>query len=131
MSVETFLTEVKFDDKGLVPALAVDAETKAVLMVAYMNRDTLKESLETGKMVYWSRSRGKRWLKGEQSGNFQMIKRAAIDCDGDCLLFHVDQQGGAACHTDYSSCFYRVWNGSNLTVEGEKVFDPDKTYGKS
>lgn len=130
MSVETFLREVKFDDKGLVPALAVDAGTNAVLMVAYMNRDTLKESLETGKMVYWSRSRGKRWLKGEQSGNVQLIKRAAIDCDGDCLLFHVDQQGGAACHTGYPSCFYRVWNGSGLTVEGEQVFDPSKTYGK-
>ncbi len=110
---------VKFDDKGLVTAIAQDAESKEVLMVAYMNRDTLKETLETGKMVYWSRSRQERWLKGETSGNVQTIKKAMIDCDGDALLFHIDQKGGA-CHKGYISCFFRTKEGDAWNITGEK-----------
>ncbi len=130
MDLETLLKEVRFDEKGLVPAVAVDTASNAVLMVAYMNRDSLRESMETGRMVYWSRSRGKRWLKGEQSGHFQTIKKFSIDCDGDCLLFHVEQLGGAACHSGYASCFYRRWNGNGFEIESQRVFDPAQAYGK-
>jgi phosphoribosyl-AMP cyclohydrolase len=100
------LESVKFDDKGLVTAIAQDAETGRVLMLAYMNRETLAETLDTGKMVYFSRSRKKRWLKGETSGHIQTVREAYIDCDGDALLFKIDQKG-VACHEGYMSCFFR------------------------
>lgn len=100
------IDEVKFNDKGLVTAIAQDVESDRILMLAYMNRETLQETLETGKMVYWSRSRKQRWLKGETSGHFQNVKEVFIDCDGDALLFKVEQKGGA-CHKGYFSCFYR------------------------
>jgi phosphoribosyl-AMP cyclohydrolase len=97
---------VKFDDKGLVTAIAQDADTNQVLMLAYMNRETLEETLATGNMVYYSRSRKKRWLKGETSGHFQKVRDVFIDCDGDALLFKIDQTD-AACHEGYRSCFFR------------------------
>jgi len=97
---------VKFDDKGLVAAIAQDAKTGQVLMLAYMNRESLAETLATQEMVYWSRSRQKRWKKGESSGHTQKVREVYIDCDGDTLLFKVDQTG-AACHENYFSCFFR------------------------
>jgi Phosphoribosyl-AMP cyclohydrolase len=97
---------VKFNDKGLVTAIAQDAETNEVLMVAYMNRETLAETFQTGTMVYFSRSRQKRWLKGEISGHIQTVKSVYIDCDGDALLFKISQKG-CACHEGYFSCFFR------------------------
>ncbi len=97
---------VKFDEKGLVTAIAQDINTSEVLMLAYMNKDTLAESLEKGVMIYFSRSRQKRWFKGETSGHVQKIKEVYIDCDGDALLFKVEQTG-AACHENYYSCFFR------------------------
>ena len=97
---------VKFNDSGLVSAIAQDFKTGEVLMLAYMNRDTLAETLETGDMVYWSRSRRKRWKKGETSGHTQKVREVYIDCDGDALLFKIDQ-AGAACHENYFSCFFR------------------------
>ncbi len=100
------IDEVKFDDKGLITAITQDVKSDRVLMLAFMNRETLQETLETGKMVYWSRSRQQRWLKGETSGHFQIVKEVFIDCDGDALLFKVEQKGGA-CHKGYLSCFYR------------------------
>lgn len=103
------LDEVKFDEKGLVTAIAQDAVSGQVLMIAYMNRDSLRETLDTGKMVYWSRSRQKRWLKGETSGHFQYVKNVFIDCDGDALLFSIGQTG-AACHTGNYTCFFRRRN---------------------
>jgi phosphoribosyl-AMP cyclohydrolase len=110
---------IKFDDKGLVTAIAQDAGTKEVLMIAYMNRETLEETLATGKMVYYSRSRKKRWLKGETSGHFQTVRDVRIDCDGDALLFTIDQTG-AACHEGYFSCFFRKKIGDEWILCGRK-----------
>ena len=101
------LDAVKFDANGLVPAIAQDRATGKVLMLAWMNAATLQETLETGRMVYWSRSRQERWAKGDTSGDVQLVLEASYDCDGDALLFVVDQQGKGACHTGEFSCFYR------------------------
>ncbi len=97
---------LKFDEKGLIPAVIQDYKTGEVLMVAYMNRQSLKKTLATKKTHFWSRSRKKLWLKGETSGNFQKVKEIYYDCDADCLLFKVRQKG-VACHTGNYSCFYR------------------------
>jgi phosphoribosyl-AMP cyclohydrolase len=110
---------VKFDDKGLVTAIAQDDKTGEVLMLAYMNKETLAETIETGKMVYFSRSRKKRWLKGETSGHFQTVKSMYIDCDGDALLFKIDQDG-AACHEGYFSCFFRKKENDGWKIVGIK-----------
>jgi phosphoribosyl-AMP cyclohydrolase len=110
---------VKFDDKGLVLAIAQDAGSGQVLMAAYMNRETLLETMETGKMVYYSRSRKKRWLKGETSGHFQIVRSMFVDCDGDALLFKIDQTG-AACHEGYFSCFFRQKENDGWKIVGEK-----------
>ncbi len=114
------IDSVTFDEKGLVTAIAQDAETDQVLMVAYMNRDTLQETLDTGNMVYWSRSRQKRWLKGETSGHVQHVRAVYIDCDGDALLFKINQKGGA-CHMGYISCFYRKRSGNDWEITGKKI----------
>lgn len=92
---------------GLVPAIVQDIETKEVLMLAYMDREALQRTLETGKATYWSRSRQKYWVKGETSGNFQMVREVFYDCDADTLLLKVEQLGSGACHTGEYSCFYR------------------------
>jgi phosphoribosyl-AMP cyclohydrolase len=113
------LDTIKFDANGLVAAIAQDVKTKQVLMVAYMNRETLEETLATGRMVYYSRSRKKRWLKGETSGHFQVVREARIDCDGDALLFLVDQTV-AACHEGYFSCFFRKRNGNEWVIVDAK-----------
>ena len=115
------MLEIKGD---LVPAIVQDAESGEVLMLAYMNREALAKTLETGKAHFWSRSRKKLWLKGESSGHFQKVVEARIDCDQDAILLKVIQEGGA-CHTGYRSCFYRDLEGN---VVGEKVFDPDEVY---
>ena len=124
---------IKFDSSGLVPAIAQDAETGEVLMFAWMNRESLEATLETGMMTYWSRSRRELWVKGESSGNIQEVREALIDCDADCLLFKVEQRGmKAACHTGYRSCFYRRINpgdGSFSTI-ADKIFEPDDVYKK-
>lgn len=101
------LDQVRFDSAGLVPAIAQDRATGRVLMLAWMNEATLRETLETGRMVYWSRSRQERWAKGDTSGDVQTVVEASYDCDGDTLLFVVDQAGKGACHTGAFSCFYR------------------------
>jgi phosphoribosyl-AMP cyclohydrolase len=100
------LAELSFDERGLIPAIAQDLEGR-VLMVGWMNEATLRETLEIGRMVYWSRSRQERWAKGDTSGDVQLVKDAYYDCDGDVLLFVVDQRGGGACATGEYSCFYR------------------------
>jgi phosphoribosyl-AMP cyclohydrolase len=105
---------------GLLPAIAQDAETGEVLMLAYMNRDTLIETLDGGVMVYWSRSRQKRWLKGETSGHVQKVREAYIDCDGDALLFRIEQKGGA-CHKGYVSCFFRRCGDERWETVGRKI----------
>ncbi len=128
----TWLDSVKWDSNGLIPCVVQDAKDHAVLMVAYMNRVSLEKTLTEGKACFWSRSRGKLWLKGEESGNFQAVKKISIDCDLDCLVIQVDQIGGAACHTGMRSCFYRSVNAEdgNLKEEGERIFDPHKVYHK-
>lgn len=113
---------------GLVPAIVQDAETKEVLMMAYMNRESWEATLQTGKATYWSRSRQKLWLKGESSGHFQLIKAIFIDCDEDTILLQVTQLGEAACHTGYKSCFYRKLSGKDFIVVGEKIFNPEEVY---
>jgi phosphoribosyl-AMP cyclohydrolase len=113
---------------GLIPAIVQDAETKDVLMMAYMNRESWEATLKSGKATFWSRSRQKLWLKGESSGHVQMIKNIFIDCDDDTILLQVEQLGGAACHTGHRSCFYRKLEGGELIVVGEKVFDPKDVY---
>jgi phosphoribosyl-AMP cyclohydrolase len=113
---------------GLVPAIVQDAETKEVLMMAYMNRESWEATLKTGKATYWSRSRRKLWLKGESSGNIQIVKAVFIDCDEDTILLQVKQIGEAACHTGYRSCFYRKLEGKDFVIVGEKIFDPKDVY---
>lgn len=123
------LSKVKWDAQGLVPCVAQDAKDHTILMVAYMNQESLKITLLEGKICYFSRSRNKLWRKGEESGNVQVLKNISIDCDGDCILIQVDQIGGAACHTGMRSCFYRKLDkDGKLIVIGEKIFDPEKIY---
>ncbi len=102
----SIIDEMKFDGSGLIPAIVQDEKTKDVLMVAYMNRESLEKTIKEGKACYWSRSRKKLWTKGETSGNFQKVKAIFYDCDMDALLLIVDQVG-VACHTGNRSCFYR------------------------
>ena len=115
---------------GLLPAIAQDADTGEVLMLAYMNAESYSETLKTGRAVYFSRSRGKLWRKGEESGNVQEVEDIRLDCDGDTILLKVKQIGGAACHKGYRSCFFRKMTPAGLEVVGERVFDPDAVYGK-
>jgi phosphoribosyl-AMP cyclohydrolase len=115
---------------GLIPAIAQDAVTGDVLMLAWMNRDAYEETLRTGRACYFSRSRGKLWRKGEESGNVQEVKEVFIDCDADTVLLKVRQIGGAACHEGYRSCFFRKVNGDATQVIGERLFDPKQVYKK-
>ena len=122
----------KFDANGLIPAIAQDARTGEILMVAYMNEESLGLTLETGNAVYFSRSRKKLWKKGEQSGHMQKVHQILVDCDQDCLILKVSVDSGQ-CHTGYQSCFYRaVTKNTPKTLEflAEKVYDPDKAYKK-
>ncbi len=117
----------------LIPAIAQDHETGDILMMAYMNAEAYEETLNTGKVCYYSRSRQKLWRKGEESGNVQLLHALYFDCDGDTILVKVDQIGGAACHTGFRSCFYRRVDpaGREVIEEGQRVFDPNEVYGKS
>jgi len=122
-----------FDKTELVPVIAQDDESGDVLMLAYMNQQAYEETLQTGRVCYWSRSRQKLWRKGEESGNVQELKSVYFDCDADTLLVRVDQVGGAACHAGYRSCFFRKVDPQTREVEvvGERVFDPAEVYKKS
>jgi phosphoribosyl-AMP cyclohydrolase len=114
---------------GLVTAVAQDAATGEVLMVAHMNRAAFDETLATGRAVYFSRSRGKLWRKGEESGNAQNVRAIYVDCDGDVVLLKVDQAGGA-CHEGYRSCFFRQVTPRGLKIVAERLFDPSEVYGR-
>lgn len=133
---ETLSFVPKFDANGLIVAVAIDHETKEPLMLAYMNEESLKLTLEKQEAVYYSRSRKEIWHKGATSGHVQKVKEIRTDCDQDALILLVDQQGAGACHTGRESCFYRtvtVENGTALTkmAEGvEQTFDPEAVYGK-
>jgi phosphoribosyl-AMP cyclohydrolase len=115
---------------GLLPAIVQDFTTKEVLMLAYINELAWQKTLETGRAHYWSRSRNKLWLKGETSGNQQVIKKILVDCDADTVIYQVEQLGGAACHTGHRSCFFRVVSGNELEIIDEPVFDPGEVYKK-
>jgi len=113
---------------GLLPAIAVDAEDGQVLMLAYINQEAWEKTLATKKAHYFSRSRQELWLKGETSGNIQIIRDIYVDCDADAVVYQVEQIGGAACHTGHRSCFYRRIAGDKLETEGKPLFDPKQVY---
>jgi len=115
---------------GLVTAIAQDASSGEVLMVAHMNEESFRRTVETGEAVYWSRSRKKLWHKGEESGNVQRLEALYIDCDGDVVLLKVQQVGEAACHTGKRSCFFRKIEGESVVDMGVQVFDPEEVYKK-
>ena len=115
---------------GLVPVIVQSFESGKVLMLAYMNELAWNKTVETGKAHYWSRSRQKLWMKGEESGNIQLIREILIDCDSDTILLRVDQIGGAACHTGFESCFHRLFRDGRFEERGVRVFDPREVYKK-
>ncbi len=114
---------------GLLPAIAQDAESGDVLMMAYMNAEAFAETVRTGRAVYFSRSRNKLWRKGEESGHHQEVQAIFVDCDGDTILLQVNQLGKAACHTGFRSCFHRRWQEDGWQTVGQQVFDPQQVYG--
>lgn len=115
---------------GLLPVIAQDETTGEVLMMAYMNQEAFAETLRTGRVCYYSRSRDRLWRKGEESGNVQELSSVYLDCDADTLLVKVRQIGGAACHEGYRSCFFRQIEGEELNVIAQRVFNPEEVYNK-
>jgi phosphoribosyl-AMP cyclohydrolase len=127
-AIERALNAIKFDHDGLVPAIAQQHDTGEVLMVAWMNRDAVRATLDEGRVCYWSRSRGKLWRKGETSGQTQFLKEFRLDCDGDTVLLLVDQEG-VACHTGRRNCFYRAWRDGDWTEIAPPLVAPEELYG--
>ncbi len=125
----SFIDGLKFNDNGLIPAIIQEEGSGRVLMMAWMNADSIRDTIETGKTHFWSRSRQKYWMKGESSGNTQQVKDVAYDCDGDTLLIQVEQIG-AACHEGYRSCFFRSVKDGEGEVTEERLMDPEELYGK-
>jgi phosphoribosyl-AMP cyclohydrolase len=123
-----FLDQVAWNSDGLVPAIAQDAESGQILMVAWMNREALKLTVSENRAVYWSRSRQKLWRKGEESGNVQPLKELRIDCDNDVILMQVEQLGGIACHTGRVSCFYSVLRDGQWQAMDAVIKDPKEIY---
>ena len=119
----------KFDSNGLIAAIAQDAKTGQILMVAYMNKESLDLTIQTGYATYFSRSRQKLWKKGEQSGHLQKVEQILVDCDQDCLVLKVTVDAGQ-CHTGYQSCFYRAVENGKLKFIAQKTYDPKKIYKK-
>ncbi len=115
---------------GLIPVIVQDYQSGEVLMLAYMNKEAWETSINTGRATFFSRSRQKLWVKGEASGNLQIIKEIRIDCDDDALLLKVEQRGGAACHTGHKSCFFKKVENSSIRIVGEPVFHPGEVYKK-
>jgi len=124
-----WIDDLKYNDDGLIPAIAQQHDSKEVLMMAWMNKSSIEESLETGRVCYWSRSRQAFWRKGESSGQIQMLKQFRVDCDSDTLLLLVDQTG-PACHTGRRTCFYQVADDKELIIDSEPLIDPKELYGK-
>ena len=122
--------QVRYDDQGLVPAIAQDAASGRILMVAWMNREALAETARRGEAVYWSRSRGRLWHKGEESGHVQKVKEIRLDCDADVVLLSIEQQGGIACHTGRESCFFRRLEGGRWVEVDAVKKDPRDIYRK-
>jgi phosphoribosyl-AMP cyclohydrolase len=126
---EDFLAAVAFNADGLVPAIAQQHDTGEVLMMAWMNRDALAETIATGHVCYWSRSRGRLWRKGERSGQLQRLVEMRLDCDGDTILLLVDQTG-VACHTGRRSCFFRALREGEVVTIAEPIVSPEALYGE-
>ena len=127
---DTWLNRVNWSDDGLVQAVAQEAGSNEVLMVAWMNREALKLTAETGEAHYWSRSRKKLWHKGEESGHVQKVKEIRLDCDEDVLLLVVEQVGGIACHTGRHSCFFHKFENGQWKVVDPVIKDPEQIYGR-
>lgn len=127
--LNTLLDAVKFNEQGLIPVIAQQFDSGEVLMMAWMNREALNETLRTGRVCYYSRSRGTLWRKGESSGQQQRLKSAALDCDGDTLLVKVDQTG-PACHSGRRSCFYIELTENRVDINTQPLIDPAELYGK-
>lgn len=131
-SQPAWLSEVKFDEQGLIPAIAQDLNSHQILMVAWMNAESLAETVQTGRAVFWSRSRKRLWRKGEESGHVQRVAELRLDCDGDVILMKVEQLGGIACHTGRASCFYRrldsIGNASEWVAVDPVLKDPELIY---
>ena len=127
---EVWLNKINWSDDGLVPAIAQDAQTGKVLMVAWMNREALKLTWQKQQAVYWSRSRRKLWHKGEESGHFQIVKEIRMDCDADVILLQIEQQGGIACHTGRESCFFSKLEGGKWVEVDAVLKSPDEIYKK-
>ena len=125
----SFYDQLKFDANGLIPAIIQEQKTGRVLMFAWMNRASLETTIATGKTHFWSRSRQKFWMKGEESGHVQVVKDIAFDCDGDVLLIQVEQTG-AACHEGYRSCFFRSVENGNVKITEPQLQKPEEIYGK-
>ena len=123
-----FIEQVSWNADGLVPAIAQESKSGRVLMMAWMNRESLALTVSEGRAVYWSRSRGKLWRKGESSGHVQLVRELRLDCDGDTLLLVVEQQGGIACHTGRTSCFYRVLQDGDWQANQPVIRDPETIY---
>ena len=129
--MKNILNQCKLDDSGLMATIVQDYKTGEVLMLAFMNKLALTKTLQTKKVHFWSRSRQKLWLKGETSGNVQLLKEIYFDCDSDAILVKVNRLGGAACHTGHRTCFHKkVVSGKKLVEKGKKLFDPKKVYKK-
>tara|TARA_Y100000589_G_scaffold218695_2_gene206366 strand:+ start:31537 stop:32079 length:543 start_codon:yes stop_codon:yes gene_type:complete len=127
VALEEMLPHIKFNEQGLVPAIAQQHDSKEVLMMAWMNREALDETLRTGRVCYWSRSRRGLWRKGESSGQIQQLKSLVLDCDGDTILMQVDQTG-PACHTGRRSCFFYEVEGEVISINSEVLIDPGELY---
>ena len=127
----SWIENLKYNEDGLIPAIAQQHDSKEMLMMAWMNKASIEESLKTGRVCYWSRSRQTYWRKGESSGQIQMLKELRVDCDSDTLLLLVDQTG-PACHTGRRSCFYKLADANNetLTIDSEPLIDPETLYKK-
>jgi phosphoribosyl-AMP cyclohydrolase len=123
------LEQLNWNEQGLVPAIAQDWETGEVLMLAWMNSQALALTMEEGRAIYWSRSRGRLWRKGEESGNVQRLKELRLDCDGDTVLLKVEQIGGIACHTGRRHCFYRRLDNGDWRITENVVKSPEALYG--
>jgi len=126
-----WLDKVKWDDKGLAPAIAQDAASGKVLMVAWMNREALAQTVASGEAVYWSRSRRKLWHKGEESGHVQKVRELRLDCDADVILLSVEQAGGIACHTGRHNCFFQKYADGKWVVTDPVIKAPEDIYGKA
>jgi len=130
MSTDSWLSRINWSEDGLIPVIAQEADSGTILMVAWMNREALKLTVEKGEAVYWSRSRKKLWHKGEESGHIQKVKDIFLDCDEDVLLLIIEQTGGIACHTGRHSCFFQKLESNNWVLTAPVIKNPEEIYNK-